>query len=86
MQVGPLPLSDSSVVLPLEFCYNSNRNYIVYPLADQTRLIAWAKSFSAKVIDILEELLGDVSNLLRAVIYHQLTTLFRIKIRTMLKK
>lgn len=48
--------------MPLEFCYSSDRNYAVNPLAAYVKLQEWGKAFSAGVLDILEELLGDVSD------------------------
>ncbi|KAE8447169.1 hypothetical protein EG329_011000 [Mollisiaceae sp. DMI_Dod_QoI] len=57
--VGPLPIDNSSVVIPLEFCYSSGRNYAVNPLADQDKLQMWAKSFAIGISDITDELLSD---------------------------
>ncbi|KUJ06762.1 copper amine oxidase [Mollisia scopiformis] len=59
---GPLPIDKSSVVTPLEFCYSSGRNYVLNPYPDQPKLRKWAMSFSESIGDILDELLGDVSN------------------------
>ncbi|CZR64645.1 related to copper amine oxidase [Phialocephala subalpina] len=57
--VGPLPLDESSVVMPLEFCYSSGRNYALNPMADQAKLLSFAKSFAVGIMDILAEILSD---------------------------
>jgi primary-amine oxidase len=58
--VGPLPLSESTEVLPLSFCYNSGRNHVLNPMADQDELAKWAIEVAMNASDITLELLGAV--------------------------
>lgn len=61
IQVGPLPPSKSTKIEPLEFCYNSNRNWVPHPLPDQVLLSSWMVSFGQNISDILDILIEGVS-------------------------
>jgi primary-amine oxidase len=59
--VGPLPPDETTEVLPLSFCYNSGRNYVLNPMAEQEELQKWAIGVAMNASDITLELLGAVS-------------------------
>ncbi|KAF2719580.1 amine oxidase catalytic domain-containing protein [Polychaeton citri CBS 116435] len=56
--VGPLPVSEKTKVEPLEFPFNSGRNYVTNLLSDFMGSIAVGKALAENVSDITEELLG----------------------------
>ena len=60
-QVGPLPVSKTTEILPLSFCYNSGRNYVLNPIADVDDMAKWAIQVAMNASDITLELLGAVS-------------------------
>lgn len=61
-QVGPLPVGPETKLLPLDFCYNSGRNYVSMPIfAAGFDLEVWGEEFGANVSDITMALLGGVS-------------------------
>ena len=62
--VGPLPISEMTVVLPLTFCYNSGRNYVSNSVPNLFEMVAWAYSFGRDVSDISQALLDGEINLL----------------------
>jgi primary-amine oxidase len=59
-KVGPLPLQNDALLIPLEFCYNSDRNYVLNPLPDPATFQSWQSSFIHNYSDIIQTLLGAV--------------------------
>lgn len=60
IQIGPLPISDKSQILPLEFCYNSGRSHIRNLIPDEKEWQPWAKEvLMPSILDILMELVAD---------------------------
>ncbi|KAE9373708.1 amine oxidase catalytic domain-containing protein [Stipitochalara longipes BDJ] len=57
-RIGPLPIRETTEILPLEFCYSSGRNYVTNPLAYQEELQLWSISMLMNVSDVTQELLG----------------------------
>lgn len=51
-QVGPLPVNETTEGLPLSFCYNSGRNYVLNPMADPDELTKWAVQVAMNASDI----------------------------------
>ncbi|KAK4544002.1 hypothetical protein LTR36_004776 [Oleoguttula mirabilis] len=60
--VGPLPISKDSVILPLEYVFNSGRNYVQNPMKDYTAIQDFALALAENVSDITQELLGATAN------------------------
>lgn len=58
-KVGPFPISASSRILPLTYCYNSGRSSVQNLLADDTVFTAWAKGKWSEMTDILMALVAD---------------------------
>ena len=61
--VGPLPVSKKTTILPLEYPYNSGKNYIKNPIQDFFAVMDFAMGMAANVSDITQELLGASVNL-----------------------
>jgi hypothetical protein len=61
LKVGPLPPKESTNILPLSFCYNSDRNYAANPIPDMGVMLEWTLSLASNTSDIIEELLDGVS-------------------------
>ena len=59
-QVGPLPPTPSTKTLPLDYCFNSDRNFVPDPIPDQSLLLSWLVTFGVNSTDVLQELLGGV--------------------------
>jgi len=60
--VGPLPTSNDTQILPLEYCHNSGRNYVHSPVSDVFELLDWALNIGEDVADITQDLLGATVN------------------------
>lgn len=60
--VGPLPISKDSVILPLEYTFNSGRNYVSNPILDFAAVLDFALAMAENVSDITQELLGATAN------------------------
>ncbi len=60
--VGPLPVSSETQVLPLEYIFNSGRNYIENPVQDFSSIMRFGLSLAENVSDITQDLLGAVVN------------------------
>jgi hypothetical protein len=61
-QVGPLPPTPATEVLPLDFCYNSGRNYVRNSMPNLPELELWACSTGSDASDITLALLDGVSS------------------------
>ena len=61
LQVGPLPLSDSTQLVPLQFCHNSGRNSIINYMPPFQEIAFWAAEVGDSIADITKELLKAVS-------------------------
>ncbi|KAK3625708.1 hypothetical protein LTR22_023453 [Elasticomyces elasticus] len=61
-QVGPLPITKDSQVLPLNYMFNSGRNYVRNPMYDFGAIQDFALSMAENVSDITQELLGATAN------------------------
>ncbi|KAH9824582.1 Membrane primary amine oxidase, partial [Teratosphaeria destructans] len=61
-QVGPLPLTNSSVITPLTHIFNSGRHYVRNPIHDFAAIQDFALSMAEDISDITMELLGAVAN------------------------
>jgi primary-amine oxidase len=57
-QLGPLPTSNETQLLPLTHIYNSGRNYVQTPMPDVVSLMEWAMEIAVNASDITLELLG----------------------------
>jgi primary-amine oxidase len=57
-QIGPLPPSSNTQLLPLTHIYNSARNYVQTPVPDVVSLLDWAMEIAVNNSDITLELLG----------------------------
>jgi hypothetical protein len=55
----------------LEFCYNSDRNYVSNPVPDESVLQAWMISIARNMSDVIEELLEGVSVVLHGALGFQ---------------
>ncbi|KAK4555849.1 hypothetical protein LTR86_007069 [Recurvomyces mirabilis] len=60
--VGPLPVSEETQILPLEYTFNSGRNYIKNPVQDYGAILDFALEMAEDVSDITQELLGATVN------------------------
>ncbi|KAI1611348.1 copper amine oxidase [Exophiala viscosa] len=60
--VGPLPPSNDTQILPLEYNHNSGRNYVQSPVSDVFAMLDWALSIGENASDITQELLGATTN------------------------
>ncbi|KAK4970550.1 hypothetical protein LTR66_011535 [Elasticomyces elasticus] len=60
--VGPLPISSGSQALPLEYCFNSGRNYVPNPVGNYVRLQDFSLALAENISDITEALLGATAN------------------------
>ena len=60
--VGPLPVSTQTQILPLEYVFNSGRNYIKNPIQDFFAIMEYGTSIAQNMSDITEELLGATAN------------------------
>ncbi|KAF2766199.1 amine oxidase catalytic domain-containing protein [Teratosphaeria nubilosa] len=61
-QVGPLPITNSSVIKPLTHIFNSGRHYVRNPIQDFSAIQDFALSMAENISDITQELLGAVAN------------------------
>ena len=61
--VGPLPVSEKTEARPLDYVYNSGRNWVRNPIYDYFAIQDFAMSLAANVSDITQELLGAKANL-----------------------
>lgn len=61
-QVGPLPISQNSRILPLEYVFNSGQNYVRNPVQDFVAISQYGFALAENVSDITQELLGAVVN------------------------
>lgn len=52
-----MPPSESTKILPLDFCYNSDRGHVRDPMPNSELLLSWATDFGLNISDILGELL-----------------------------
>ena len=60
-QVGPLPASDVNTrILPLDYCYNSARNYVRNLTPDPALMLEWLQEKADEMADITTDLLGSV--------------------------
>ncbi|KAK1072971.1 hypothetical protein LTR74_002203 [Friedmanniomyces endolithicus] len=59
---GPLPISKDSRLLPLEWMFNSGRNYVANPIQSYDIILDFALSMAENVSDITQELLGASVN------------------------
>jgi primary-amine oxidase len=62
--VGPLPPGPATAIVPLDFCYNSGRNYVRSYLPNFVDLVFWGGSIGEGVADITQALLDGEVNLL----------------------
>jgi len=60
--VGPLPISSDSQMLPLEYTFNSGRNYVRNPIQNFAAIQDFALTLAESVADITQELLGATAN------------------------
>jgi len=60
--VGPLPVSSDTQMLPLEYTFNSGRNYVRNPIQDFAAIQDFALSLAENVSDITQELLGATAS------------------------
>lgn len=58
--MGPLPVSEFTEISPLTYCYNSGRNHVFNPIANQDALAKWLIGLAMNASDITLELLGSV--------------------------
>ncbi|MCJ1381152.1 hypothetical protein MMC17_004261 [Xylographa soralifera] len=58
--VGPLPVDDTTQILPLDFCYNSGRNYARNPIPNIEGFLHWIIDSVEEISDITLDLLGGV--------------------------
>ncbi|KAF7187989.1 Amiloride-sensitive amine oxidase [copper-containing] [Pseudocercospora fuligena] len=56
--VGPLPITKSSQILPLEYTFNSGRNSVRSPIRDYVGIIQFGNRLGKSISDITEDLLG----------------------------
>jgi primary-amine oxidase len=48
-------------IVPLDFYYNSGRNWVPNSLPDRALVFSWTVEYGMNISDVLEELLGAVS-------------------------
>lgn len=60
--VGPLPISKDSLIIPLEYTFNSGRNYVRNPIQDFSAIQDFALAMAENVSDITQELIGATAN------------------------
>ncbi|KAK5171018.1 uncharacterized protein LTR77_004162 [Saxophila tyrrhenica] len=60
--VGPLPVGSDTQVLPLDYVFNSGRNYVANPVQDFFAIMEFGLSLAENVSDITQDLLGAVVN------------------------
>ncbi|MCJ1391556.1 hypothetical protein MMC18_004420 [Xylographa bjoerkii] len=58
--VGPLPADSATQILPLDFCYNSGRNYARNPMPNIEGFLQWINKTADEVSDITLDLLGGL--------------------------
>ena len=56
--VGPLPISEHSQILRLNFPFNSGRNYVNSPIQDFYALLDYGQAVGHNISDITQQLLG----------------------------
>lgn len=61
-QIGPLPVSTDTRVLPLKYIFNSGRNYVENPIQDFFAIFDWGLRVAENISDITQELLGATAN------------------------
>ena len=61
--VGPLPVNESTRLLPLEYCFNSGRHSIESPLDRDASLFAFVIGMLEDIPDVLEQLVGAKLNI-----------------------
>ncbi|KAK3701618.1 hypothetical protein LTR37_015369 [Vermiconidia calcicola] len=60
--VGPLPISSESRTVPLEYVFNSGRNYVKNPVQDFVAISEYGLNIAENISDITRDLLGAVAN------------------------
>ena len=60
--VGPLPVSAKTQVQPLEYVFNSGRNYVSNPVQDFAAISEWGLSLAENISDITDKLLGATAD------------------------
>ncbi|EMC99114.1 hypothetical protein BAUCODRAFT_59376, partial [Baudoinia panamericana UAMH 10762] len=60
--VGPLPINEDSQILPLEYVFNSGRNYVRNPIQNFAAIQDFTMAMAENVSDITQELLGATVN------------------------
>jgi primary-amine oxidase len=59
--VGPVPTSSETTIQPLDYYYNSGRNYVAYPLPELEDVFAWFENIiNGEMKDLIDDLLGEV--------------------------
>ena len=60
--VGPLPISSQTQIIPLEYVYNSGRNYVRSPVVDSNAIMDFMYAMAGNISDITQDLLGATVN------------------------
>ena len=61
--VGPLPVCETTKVLPLQYCFNSGRNSVESPIDRDSALLSFVIELLDNMPDVLDHLLGAKLNL-----------------------
>jgi hypothetical protein len=62
LKVGPLPVGTKSLMKPLSYIYNAERNYVKRPVPNIVGVIMWLSDVvNEKLKDMITDLLGEVS-------------------------
>jgi hypothetical protein len=62
LEVGPLPVGPKSLIKPLSYIYNAERNYVKRPVPNIVGVIMWLSDVvNGKLKDMITDLLGEVS-------------------------
>ena len=60
--IGPLPVSPETQILPLEYIFNSGRNYVSSPVQDFLAISDFGFEIATNISDITHDLLGATAN------------------------